>query len=68
MKRITKIRVSDGGDGSTIFRLTYNDGTTDIEGPDVPYDGYVDFDIDEDGNITSSEVEEGDPNEDWRED
>lgn len=65
MKRITKIRVSDGGDGSTVFRLTYNDGTTGIEGPDVPYDGYVDFDISDDGEITQSEVEDGNPNDGW---
>lgn len=65
-RRITKIRVSDGGDGSTIFRLTFSDGTTDIEGPDVPYDGYVDLEFDDDGNVTKFEVEDGDPNDGWK--
>lgn len=40
---IKTIKVTDGGDGSTTMHLTYEDGTEDWLGEDVPYDGYVEF-------------------------
>jgi hypothetical protein len=58
MKRVVSIKVEDGGDGSTFFKLTFDDGSTSSKNPDIPYDGHVIIHVDEDGT-TREEVFEG---------
>jgi hypothetical protein len=57
-KRITHIRVSDGGDGSTFFKLAFDDGTFAYENPDIPYDGHVMIYVAADGTTQEVVVDE----------
>lgn len=53
---IRSIRISDGGDGSTILQITEVNGKEHWEGPDVPYDGHVTLHFEDDGNIREEVV------------
>lgn len=41
MSALRTVKVTDGGDGSTFLRFTFEDGTEAYANPDIPYDGHV---------------------------
>lgn len=41
MANVKRIRIEDGGDGSTFLSITLEDGTVKRSNPDIPYEGYV---------------------------
>lgn len=56
MANLVSIKVEDGGDGSTFFTVTFDDGTEVRANPDVPYDGYIVLHY-EDGRFREETVE-----------
>lgn len=38
---VKTIKITDGGDGSTFFKITFEDGAETYANPDIPYDGHV---------------------------
>jgi hypothetical protein len=48
-----KIKLQDGGDGSTFVSIVLSNGKHVNWNPDIPYDGYAEVVIDENGNLSS---------------
>lgn len=55
-----KIKLQDGGDGSTFVTITLQNGIEVNYNPDIPYDGYAEAYIDENGKVYSERT--GDDN------
>jgi hypothetical protein len=41
MSALKTVKITDGGDGSTFLKFTFEDGTEKFSNPDIPYDGHV---------------------------
>lgn len=58
MAELKHIVIQDGGDGSTFITLLYDDGSKTHANPDVPYEGAILLDIEDNKVSEESEIEE----------